>query len=83
MSGKLLVDTLQVDKPILDKVSVSFTLYPAKPEECLISTAEGSGYVVQIQNCYLTVGRIIPKTARISSRSYNFLRHVIKKSMLH
>ena len=80
LSGKLLVDTLQVDKPILDKVSLTFTLHPATPEECLVSTDASSKYVIHIQDCYLTVGRIIPKNPRIAFRSYNFLRHVIKKS---
>ena len=83
LSGKLLADTLQVDKPILDKVSLSFTLYPATPEECLVSTAAGSDYVVQIQDCYLTVGRITPKSIKVPSRTYNYLRHTVKKSILH
>lgn len=77
------MDTFQVNKPILDKVSLSLTLYPADHKSCLLFTTSATGeYAVQILRCYLTVGRIIPKNPKISSLSYNFLRHIIKKSKL-
>ena len=79
LRGRLLVDTIQVDKPLLDKISLSFTLFPCDPKACLISP-DGGPYLVQINRCMLIVGRIIPKNPRIISMNYDFLRHIVKKS---
>ena len=81
LQGRLLADVLQVDKPILDRVSISITLYPSDPKQCLLAPMGDSGYVVEIQRCFLTVGRIVPKTSKIPLCTYRFLRHVIKKSI--
>ncbi len=66
LSGKLLVDCLNVARPIPDNVSINITYYPNEAKKCILS-AVALNTVIEIQDFYLMVPRVFPKPALLGA----------------
>ncbi len=66
LSGKLLVDCLNTARPVPDNVSINLKFYPNEAVKCVLS-ADTLTTVVEIQDFYLMVPRIIPKQSLLGT----------------
>ncbi len=66
LSGKLMVDCLDIARPLPDNVSINLRFYPNEAKKCVLSN-NALNTVVEIQDFYLMVPRIFPKSSLIAT----------------
>ena len=70
MQGRLLVDSLNFARPLVENVGLTLQFVPHAPEDCLVVTVIAHPpprYVVEILDCYLLVPRLKVKPSFLKS----------------
>ena len=62
LQGRLLVDCLNVNKPLVENVTLGIKLYPNPPNKCIVS-ATNLRTAVELHDIHLLVPRIVPKVS--------------------
>lgn len=65
--GKLMVDCFDVERPIPENVSLGIKFFPNEAAKCLVADPAQVQPVIEIQDFYLIVPRIIPKSTFLGS----------------
>ncbi len=66
LTGDLILDCFDVARPLPENVSVNLQFYPNEPKKCLLHSDAAFKPVIQLEEFYLLVPRLIPKSSALN-----------------